>query len=280
MTLPDKYSRLQEILRWMERVIVAFSGGVDSALVLKVSAEVLGPEKVLAVTADSESYPREELESAQEFARAVGLDGKHRIIRTEELSNPEYAANAPTRCFFCKDELYARLKEISEEENFQFILDGCNLSDQGDFRPGRAAAKKHGVRSPLIEAGLNKEEIREIAKNLGLSVWDKPALACLSSRIPYGEKVTKEKLSQVEQAESFLHALGFRQLRVRHHEKIARIELEPEEISNFLQTEIREKVFQKFKEIGFLYVTLDLQGYRSGSMNEVLTLSQGKENGR
>jgi len=250
--------------------VVAFSGGVDSALVLKVAVDVLSREKVLAVTADSESYPREELNSAVKFTQATGLDGRHRIIRTEELSNPDYAANAFTRCFFCKDELYAQLKQIAETENIKHILDGCNVSDQGDFRPGREAAKKHGVRSPLIEAGLNKEEIREIARDLGLSIWDKPALACLSSRIPYGHKVTKEKLSQIEQAEEFLHSLGFRQVRVRHHQNMARIELEPSEIPKILDVEVREKVFKKLKEIGYLYVTLDLRGYRSGSMNEVL----------
>ncbi len=247
---------------------MAFSGGVDSALVLKVAVDVLGKQRVLAVTADSESYPRQELESAKNFASQIGLDGRHQIIRTEELANPEYSANAPSRCFFCKDELYTQLKRIAEEGGFNHILDGCNLSDQADLRPGRTAAQNHGVRSPLIEAGLNKEEIREISKMLGLSVWDKPALACLSSRIPYGQKVTKEKLSQIEQAEEFLHSLGFRQLRVRHHENIARIELEPDETSKFLNEKTREKVYEKFREIGYLYVTLDLQGYRSGSLNE------------
>lgn len=268
MTAQEKYLRLQEILKPLERVIVAFSGGVDSALVLKVAVDVLGNQRVLAVTADSESYPRQELESARKFATEVGLDGQHQIIRTEELANPEYSANAPSRCFFCKDELYTLLNNIAEQKGYLHVLDGCNVSDQGDFRPGRTAAKKHGVRSPLIEAGLNKEEIREIAKMLELSVWDKPALACLSSRIPYGQKVTKEKLSQIEQAEEILHSLGFRQLRVRHHENIARIELEPGEISKFLNEETRQKVYQKFREIGYLYVTLDLQGYRSGSLNE------------
>lgn len=270
MTVEEKYFHLQEILKSMEKVMVAFSGGVDSALVLKVAVDVLGNQKVLAVTADSESYPREELNSAVKFAQAIGLDGRHRIIRTEELSNPDYAANAFSRCFFCKDELYAHLKQIAESENIHYILDGCNVSDQGDFRPGREAAKKHGIRSPLIEADLNKEEIREISKSLGISVWDKPALACLSSRIPYGQKVTKEKLSQIERAEEFLHSLGFRQLRVRYHEKMARIELEPAEIPKMLDTEIRNKIFKKLREIGYLYVTLDLQGYRSGSLNEVL----------
>lgn len=280
MKVQEKYLRLQEIVKSLEKVIVAFSGGVDSALVLKVAVDVLGKEKVIAVTADSESYPREELQAAIKLTQQMGLDGRHRIIKTEELANPEYAANAFTRCFFCKDELYARLREIAQEESVRHILDGCNVSDQGDFRPGRDAAQKHGVRSPLIEAELDKDEIREISRSLGLSVWDKPALACLSSRIPYGEKVTKEKLSQIEQAEEFLHSLGFRQLRVRHHENMARIELEPSEIRRFLDPETREKVYKRLREIGYLYVTLDLQGYRSGSMNEVLSLNQGKELGK
>jgi len=262
---------LQEILKKMERVLVAFSGGVDSALVLKVAADTLGVNNLLAATADSESYPREELKAARELGAKLGLGERHLVIQTEELKNPEYAANSPTRCFFCKDELYGKLNEIAQERGFRHIADGCNLSDTGDFRPGRQAAGKHGVRSPLIEAEMTKDEIRQLAKKLELTVWDKPARACLSSRIPYGLKVTKESLAKIEQAEEYLHSLGLRQVRVRHHDNIARIEIDPEEISKLLDSKIREQIANKLKQIGYLYVTLDLQGYRSGSMNEVLT---------
>ncbi len=250
---------------------MAFSGGVDSALVLKVAADTLGVNNILAVTADSESYPREELKSARELGENLGLGERHLVIQTDELKNPEYAANSPARCFFCKDELYGRLNEIAQEKGFRHIADGCNLSDAGDFRPGRKAAEKHGVRSPLIEAEMTKDEIRRLAKKLELPVWDKPAMACLSSRIPYGMKVTKENLAKIEQAEEYLHSLGLKQVRVRHHENIARIEVRPEEISKLLEAKTREQIANKLKQIGYLYVTLDLQGYRSGSMNEVLT---------
>ncbi len=269
-TYLKKYQNLKSILQSYHRVLVAFSGGVDSALVLKVACETLGAENVLAVTADSPSYPKEELDNAVKLGQEFGLNGRHLVIKTDEVENPNYAENPLNRCFFCKDELYTKLQSIAQENNIPHILDGANLSDQKDFRPGRKAAFKFGIKSPLIEAQLDKEEIRQIAKELKLSIWDKPAMACLSSRVPYGEKITPEKLAQIEQAESFLRTLGFRQLRVRHHEKIARIELDQQEIAKFLNEETRQKVAKKFKEIGFLYITLDLEGYRTGSLNEGL----------
>lgn len=266
----EKHQNLKSILENYKQVLVAFSGGVDSALVLKVACDSLGVENVLAVTADSPSYPQEELDNAVKLGQEFGLNGRHLVIKTEEVSNPNYAENPLNRCFFCKDELYTKLQVIAQENNIPHILDGANLSDQKDFRPGRKAAFKFGIKSPLIEAQLDKEEIRQIARELNLTIWDKPAMACLSSRVPYGEKITPEKLAQIEQAESFLRILGFHRLRVRHHEKIARIELEPTEIPKFLNEEIRQKVAKKFKEIGFLYITLDLEGYRTGSLNESL----------
>lgn len=269
-TYREKYQNLKSILENYKKVLVAFSGGVDSALVLKVACDTLGAQNVLAVTADSPSYPKEELDNAVKLGQEFGLNGRHLVIKTEEVENPNYAENPLNRCFFCKDELYTKLQVIAQENNIPNILDGANLSDQKDFRPGRKAAYKFGIKSPLIEAKLEKEEIRQIAKELNLTIWDKPAMACLSSRVPYGEKITPEKLSQIEQAEAFLRTLGFHQLRVRHHDKIARIELEPQEIPKFLNEENREKVAKKFKEIGFLYITLDLEGYRTGSLNESL----------
>lgn len=269
-TCREKYQNLKSILEKYNKVLVAFSGGVDSALVLKVACDSLGAENVLAVTADSPSYPKEELDNAVKLGQEFGLNGRHLVIKTEEVENPNYAENPLNRCFFCKDELYTKLQTIAQENNIPYILDGANLSDQKDFRPGRKAAFKFGIKSPLIEAELDKEEIRQIAKELNLTIWDKPAMACLSSRVPYGEKITPEKLAQIEQAESYLRSLGFRQMRVRHHDKIARIELEPQEIPKFLNEEIRQKAAKRFKEIGFLYITLDLEGYRTGSLNESL----------
>lgn len=271
-----KFETLKSNLQNCKRVLVAFSGGVDSAFVLWTASLVLLKEDVFAVTAVSASLAPDELQEAKELAKSFGV-GNHWIIETNELEIEEYRANQPSRCFFCKDELYSKLSGLSQQHSIPYILDGFNASDIGDFRPGRKAGEKWNIKSPLLEAGLTKPEIREIARAHNLSFWDKPQMACLSSRIPYGQEVTVEKLNQVAEAEKFLHALGFKQVRVRHHEKIARIEVEPEEWNRFSELELRSLIQQKLREIGFLYTTLDLVGYRTGSLNE--TLKKGARNG-
>ncbi len=266
-----KFKSLKKSLKKMGKVLIAFSGGVDSSFLLKVALDTLGKENVLAVTADSETYPRAELKEASDLARDLGLDGRHRIIQTSEFKIKKFSENPPDRCYYCKLELFSKLKRIARENKITYVLDGSNYSDRDDFRPGRKAIKKLKVRSPLLESELTKEEIRALSKKLKLPTWNKPAFACLSSRIPYGEKITLEKVSRIEKAESFLRSLGFLQLRVRHHNKIARIELDPKEFKRLMNEDLRKKIYGKLKGLGFSYVTLDLLGYRTGSMNEVLS---------
>jgi uncharacterized protein len=274
MQAASKFETLKNKLQSRRRVLVAFSGGVDSAFVLWTASQVLPKKDVFAVTAQSASLAPEELREAKELARSFGVEN-HWIIETKELEIEGYRANQPSRCFFCKDELYSKLTELAQQHSIPHILDGFNASDVGDFRPGRRAGEKWNIQSPLLEVGLTKPEIREIAQAYNLSFWNKPQMACLSSRIPYGQEVTVEKLSQVAQAEQFLHELGFRQVRVRHHEKIARIEVEPEEWNRFSDFDLRSVVQSRLREIGFLYVTLDLVGYRTGSLNEALRKGAG-----
>ncbi len=268
--LLNKYKKLQHILSGFKSVIVAYSGGLDSAFLLYAAVDTLGTDKVSAITADSPSYPRSELEKAKEFANSLGLGERHRIVKTEELEDPNYASNPVDRCFFCKKELYSRLTESALFGNVDAVLDGFNADDVGDFRPGRKAAEKYSIRSPLFEAGLGKKELRDLAKHLGLEVWDKPQMACLSSRIPYGSPVTREKLERIEKAEEFLRTMGFVQLRVRHHDRLARIELPLEDIKRVYDENLYDKINAEFRKLGFVWVTLDLGGFRSGSMNEVL----------
>jgi len=267
MTLDDKLNKLKEDLKAMDRVIIAFSGGVDSAFLLKAASEA-GLSEILAVTGMSESLPREELSFAIELASSLNI--KHSTILTEELMDSNYSNNPPDRCYYCKKDLFGKLREIAEKENFSFILDGTNADDVHDWRPGRRAAIEEGVESPLLNAGLSKKEIRELSRRYGLSTWDKPATPCLSSRFPYGQKITAEALKRVNKAESFIRKFGFRELRVRDHSETARLEVNPEDFRILINDTVREKIVDFLKSIGYKNITLDLQGFRSGSANELL----------
>ena len=260
----------------MKSAVLAYSGGVDSSLLLRATAEVMGP-RLIAVTAVSETYPPGELEAAKEFARTLGVT--HRILRTQELASEEFARNSPERCYFCKKELYGKLKKIAETEGISCILDGSNTDDLDDYRPGRKAAEEFSVRSPLVETGLSKSDVRELARFLNLPAWDKPSLACLSSRIPYGTRITPDIIETVKTAEDHLRVLGLRQVRVRHHGDIARIEIERDSFGQLLSNEAVEKVTAALKGLGYTYVCLDLEGYRTGSMNAVLN-EQRRSRGR
>lgn len=267
LNINQKYEELKKSIKEMGDVVIAYSGGVDSTFLIKVAKDVLG-DNVLGVLATSPTYPSREYDNAVETAGEIGV--KIEIIKTKETDVKEFTENPADRCYYCKTELFTKIAETAKKRNFKNFIDGSNADDLKDYRPGMKALKELGIRSPLQEAGLTKNEIRELSKQLGLPTWDKPALACLSSRFPYGTPINPEKLRMVDTVENCLYDEGFRNVRARHNDNTVRIEVPPEEIGRFLDTETRERIVKKIKDTGYTYITLDLEGYRQGSMNEVL----------
>ncbi len=262
--MTEKYNRLLDILRDMKSVAIAFSGGVDSTFLLRALKD--SGARTMAVIAHSETMPESEFKHAEQMASS--LRAPYRVIRTAELENPDFAQNPKNRCFYCKDELFMKIYRIADAEGYAVVVDGSNIDDLSDWRPGREAALRHGVRSPLIEAGFSKDEIREMSRILGLPTWSKPSAPCLSSRFPYGIEITREGLRRVEQAEEFLKSLGFSELRVRSHQgDLARIEVKVSEIESLLNAEARARISSRFRELGFKHITVDVEGFRSGNLN-------------
>ncbi|MBN1346844.1 MAG: ATP-dependent sacrificial sulfur transferase LarE [Phycisphaerae bacterium] len=268
VAIDKKLEHFREVIARYDRVLVAFSGGVDSTFVLKVALDVLGRDRVLAVTADSPSVPRHELKEARELAAQIGAD--HLVIETHELDDPRYIKNPPDRCYFCRIDLYSKLTQLAEERGYGAVLTGANADDLGDFRPGMKAAVAYGIGNPCADVGMTKADIRRLSEDFGLPTHDKPANPCLSTRIAYGIPITRETLSQIEQAEAYLRQFGLREFRLRHHGDLARIEVPADRVLEFAEPVRREEVVRALRELGYKYVTLDLQGFRSGSMNDVI----------
>jgi len=266
LNLEKKLIRLKKIISDMGSVLIAFSGGADSTFLLKVASMVLPADKILAVTAYSATYPKEELLFSRNIARALCV--RHKIIKTYELEDKRFAANPANRCYFCKKELFARLKGMAKKFKLNFVADASNISDRDDFRPGNKAKKEFKIRSPLEEAGLAKEDIRRLSKKMGLNTWNKPAMACLASRIPYGKKITPSVLARINKGEVFLRQLGFLQVRLRHYNGLCRIEVPKKDIPGLMIQ--HDLIVEKLKRLGYNYITVDLEGYRTGSLNEVI----------
>jgi uncharacterized protein len=274
MALYRKLKALQNMIKSMDGLAIAFSGGVDSTFLLKVAHEILG-DRVIAVTASSSTYPAREFRAATDFAHEAGI--KHLIIASEELDIEGFADNPVNRCYLCKRELFTQIVNIADENNIKLVADGSNIDDSRDYRPGMKALGELGIISPLREVDMTKEDIRTLSKDMHLPTWDKPAFACLASRFPYGQKINREKLAMVDKAEQYLLDRGFRQIRVRHHGDIARIEVSPQERTRFVEEKLMDEVDEQFRQIGFAYTALDLKGYRTGSMNEKITSGKMEE---
>lgn len=267
MNAHEKLDQLKEDIKNMGSLAISFSGGVDSTFLLKVAADVLG-DRVVAVTARSSTYPEREFREAEAFAKNLGV--KHVVIVSEELDIEGFSENPVNRCYFCKHELFEKVKDVAKQQGVSYVADGSNMDDLGDYRPGMQAVEELAVVSPLKRAGMDKADIRLLSQEMGLPTWNKQSFACLASRFPYGHKITREKLDMVDQAEQFLLDMGFRQVRVRHHGDLARIEVAAEERSRFIEDELMDRIYAEFKKIGFTYVALDMKGYRTGSMNETI----------